>query len=380
VYLLAQAAKAAPSRPEISLALARASQSGGFYGDSLLAYDRYLAARPEDEIVRRDRALVSGFTRAGQSEAVAYLDAYVVKHPSDAVAFYDLAQLSYRANRSTALPEVSKALQLDPRLAPAFFFRAWLLNKAGRYAESLSDAETAAKLNAKDARALDLIGLDNLELGRVVVAEKPLRRAVSLSPNEPDFLFHLGRALLEQGKREEARPILAQFQKVREQWTPAPREAPGVIESATLSPHELARRVVADYQEAVRTNPNELALRLNLGRALLAAHETDEALAAFRRMLSIQPPAALSAEAGSLLLENDQYELACAFLKRSADEVPASRLDLAVALYFQGDLNSSWFWRLKATRLLLFQYSKASLMLPSPIPESRLKRLRCSLS
>ena len=337
VYMLAQAAKIAPERTEIQLALARATQMGGYYGDSIQAYDRYLAAHPDDEIVERDRALVMGATHGGQSAALEFLRLYTAKHPRDAVGFYDLAQISYRANQRTGLAEVSRAVELDPHLQPALFFRAWVLNKAGRYEESLRDTIAALKLNPKDARALDLEGLNDLELNHPAEAEKPIREAIVLSPGEADFQFHLGRSLLEQGRRDEARPVLAEFQKIRQKWTPAPREEPGVIESATLSAQELAARVVREYKEAVRANPNEPALRLNLSRALLASGETDEALDSFRELLKMRPPAGLSFDAGAALLAAEQYSLACEFLRRSAAETPASNLDLATALYLSGD-------------------------------------------
>ena len=336
VYMLAQAAKAAPERADVQLALARAAQMGGYYGDSIQAYDRYLAAHPEDEIVQRDRALVMGATHGGQSAALEYLRHYTAKHPRDAVGFYDLAQISFRANQATALAEASRAVELDPDLQPALFFRAWVLNKAGRYQESLRDAAAAVKLNPKDARALDLEGLNELELNHAAAAEKPLRAALALLPGEADFQFHLGRSLLEQGRRDEARPVLAEFQKARQKWTPAPREEPGVIESATMSSRELAARVVRQYEEAVRANPNEPTLRLNLARALLASGESAAALDSFRELLKIGLSASESFDAGRALLQAGHDELASEFLQQSAADMPASNLDLASALYFKG--------------------------------------------
>ena len=338
VYILAQASKAAAMRTDIQLALARATQMGGFYGDSVLAYDRYLASRPDDDLVRRDRALVQGYTRSGESAALDYLRSYTSQHPNDAVGFYDLAQVAHRADENGVVALVSKALQLDPKLEPAFLFRSWLLNKAGRYEDSLRDARTAARLNPKDARALDLVGLDNLELNRPLEAEKPIREALALSPEEADFQFHLGRSLLEQGRREEAQRILAEFQKKRQKWTPAPREDAGVVETATLSPEAMSQRVVSDYQEAVRANPNEPALRLNLSRALLAAGETGDALASFRQLLGMNPPDAISLDAGGALMSEEEYGLACDFFRRVAAGTPAANLDLAEALYFKGEL------------------------------------------
>jgi tetratricopeptide (TPR) repeat protein len=50
----------------------------------------------------------------------------------------------------------------------------------------------------------------------------------------------------------------------------------------------------------------------------------------------MEPPAGLSREAGTLLLREGHYELACTFLRRSTAEFPEANLDLAAALYFKG--------------------------------------------
>ena len=51
VYVLAQARQHAPNRPDVLLALARAAEDAGFYGDSVVAYDEYLQISPKDDSV-----------------------------------------------------------------------------------------------------------------------------------------------------------------------------------------------------------------------------------------------------------------------------------------------------------------------------------------
>jgi len=76
VFLLARAQSAAPNDPGIALALARASEDAGYYGDSVIAYDRYLALAPEDAGARRDRARVKAWTVNGSALD---LEEYVAK-------------------------------------------------------------------------------------------------------------------------------------------------------------------------------------------------------------------------------------------------------------------------------------------------------------
>jgi tetratricopeptide (TPR) repeat protein len=334
VYLLAQARKLAPQRPDVLLALARAAQMGAYYGDCLLAYDDYLKLRPDDDMVRRDRALVYGFTRTGLEESRKELNRYVEKHPGDAVGFYDLAQLLDRTDRAQALDRVSTAVRLDGKLQPARYYRAWLLHKLGRSEESLAELQIAVQLNPRDARAFDLMGLDHLNLEKPADAEQALRKALALAPNDPEILFHLGRALLELGRAQDAKPFLDRFQQVRQLPTRVPREEPGMIEAASLTRAQRSERLIEQLRSAAKASPFDPSLKMNLARGLLAEGRTEEAAGVFRELLAANPPGALLHEAGKTLLRFEQYALARDFLERAAQETPTARLDLAIALYF----------------------------------------------
>jgi tetratricopeptide (TPR) repeat protein len=334
VYLLAQARKLVPQRPDVVLALARAAQMGAYYGDCLLAYDDYLRLRPGDEMVRRDRALVSGYTRTGLEQSRRELAEYVEKHPEDAVGFYDLAQLLDRTDHEQALSQVSTALRLDPKLEPARYYRSWLLHKLGRNEESLADLQIAVQLNPGDARSLDLMGLDYLNLEKPAQAEQPLRRALALVPNDPDVLFHLGRALLELGRTQEAKPFLDRFQKVRQLPARVPREEPGMIEAAGLTRAARSERLIEQLRAAASASPFDLSLKMNLAGGLLAEGRTEEAAGVFRELLAGDPSSALLYEAGTTLLRFEQHALARDFLERAVTGTPAACLDLAIAVYF----------------------------------------------
>ena len=59
------------------LALGRASEDAGFYGDSVLAYDEYLHLHPDEDTVRRDRARVCGLIAHRQQEGCRELEQYI---------------------------------------------------------------------------------------------------------------------------------------------------------------------------------------------------------------------------------------------------------------------------------------------------------------
>lgn len=334
IYLLAQARQSAPQRADVLLALARAAQSGEFFGDALAAYDDYLKLQPADDMVRRDRAMVLGRTRTSVKDALAELTAYVSRHPQDAKGHYDLALVLSQDQQEQALDEATRAVALAPTLEPARFVRAWLLEQTGRTEDALAELRAALKLNPRDAHALDLLGVACLALERPAEAEKALRQAVEIAPEESNFLFHFARALIELGRKLEAQPYLDRFNRLRQAPARLPREAPGLIEAATLSPAEGSRRALEQFRQALAATPNDANLRANFGAALFAAGRGDEAGTVYRELLALPMSVSIAHEAGATLLAFEQYGLARDFLQRAAAESPSARIDLAQALLF----------------------------------------------
>lgn len=334
VYLLAQARKVAPQRPEVLLALAQSAQDANYFGDAVLAYDEYLKLRPDDDVVRRDRAFILGYGEAGRAEGLKELTAYVQRHPKDAIGYFDLAQISYHADRAQALEQASTAVRLNPSLEPARFVRGWLLHSLGREAEALAELQTAIRLNPRDARAFDQLGQAYMSLDRPEDAQKALRQAVAILPDDPGVLIHLARALVESGHTDEAQPFFDRFRKVRPEGSARPREAAGIIESATLSPAERSSRAIQRLRELVGATPNDASLRLDLGNFLLVEGKAGEAAVVFRDLLALNPPGTILEKAGGTLLAYEQYGLAAEVLARAAAQAPSALLDLAIATFY----------------------------------------------
>jgi len=334
IYLLAKARQLAPERAEIPLALAHAAQSGEYYGDAAIAYDEYLRLKPADDSARRDRALIYGYTGTRLAEGLKELAWYIQKHPGDPLGYYDLAQLTWRDQPREALDQLSKALRLDPGLAPAYIDRAWLLNRLGRTAEAIPDLQKAIEISPRDFHALDQLGSAYIALDRAADAEKVLRRAVSLAPRDPEVLMHLGRALMELGREEEGQQFLTQFQKTRTTRVRGPWKQPGMIESATLSPAERSQREIERLRQDARTHPDDPELQLRLASLLLTEGKVEDATLEFRALLTRNAESRVWQQAGNFLLGFEQYQLAREFLMRAAAATPAANLDLAIALFF----------------------------------------------
>ncbi|MEK7409731.1 MAG: tetratricopeptide repeat protein [Acidobacteriota bacterium] len=334
VYLLAQARQRAPKRPDILLALARAAEDAGYYGDSALAYDEYLQLQPGDDKVRRDRARVYGYTGTRLEEGLKEMAWYVKKHPNDPVGHYHLAQFSWRAEPEKALEQLATALRLDPNLGPAHVSRAWLLHRLGRTADCVPHLQAAIRITPKNVRALDQLGLAYLALDQPAEAEKALRRAWAIAPEDPEVLMHLGRALMALGREAEAQRFLEKYQQVRPQRFRDPRKEPGMIELATLPEAERRTREIARFRGMASSRPDDPKLQMHLAELLMADGRTNEAAGEFRKLLAMNADSGIWEEAGKSLLRFEQHELAREFLARAAAERPTARLDYGIALFF----------------------------------------------
>jgi tetratricopeptide (TPR) repeat protein len=332
ILLLARARRIAPKRADVLLALARAAAEARYYGDSVLAYDEYLALRPGDDEIRRDRAAINGrIERAAPGLGLKEMTWYVGRHPADPLGHYDLALIFEFTDLDKALEELNTALRLDPKLGIAYHARAIVLHRLGRSADAIPDLEAALRIDPKDARPLGQLGLVYLVLEKPAEAEKVLRRAQALAPESPEICMRLGRALMELGREQEAQAWLDRFRDLRSR-TRVHGTTPWLIEAAGLAPEEAGRRVIERLRERCRTRETDPEPRLQLGSALLAEGSLDEAARVFRELMALNPDAGMLHSAGTTLLRFEQYGLARDFLARAAAGRPQARLDLALAV------------------------------------------------
>jgi Flp pilus assembly protein TadD len=327
VFLLARAHSRAPDQPVIALALARASEDAGYYGDAVLAYDRYLALRSNDETARRDRARSLALTITGRDQGTRELEQYVTRNPKDALGHFYLAQVRWSEDAEGALAMLAAAVRIDPQLAPAHLARAWLLHRMGRDTEALPHLEAALRVSPNDVRALDQLGVVLLSLDRVSEAEAALRKAAALAPKDADVALHLGRALMDQVREQEGQQWLDRYQKLRPPRQRDARRESGMIELATLDPAGRRAREIERFRSMARARPDDPLLQLHLAGLLLADGQVSEALHEYGTLSKLNADAAIWAQAGRALLGAGEHEAARPFLERGR-----SRLDLAEAL------------------------------------------------
>jgi Tfp pilus assembly protein PilF len=100
-------------------------------------------------------------------------------------------------------------LEKNPNDAIAENNLAWIMAADGRTGLALEHARHAASLAPQAAEVLDTFGVILLQNGKGDEAVETLRKAVSVRAQvDPEIEFHLAQALIQAGKKEDARESL----------------------------------------------------------------------------------------------------------------------------------------------------------------------------
>jgi tetratricopeptide (TPR) repeat protein len=199
-----------------------------------------------------------------------------------------------------AVPELRKALELRPDLLEAHGMLGQALLAQGFSAEAIPHLERARKL--------DLLGIALAEEHRSGPAIEKLLAALEAKPDDPDLLFHLGKAssvLLQRSfdrlmrtdpGSARAHQLMAETYVAQQQVEPAGRE----------------------YRKALEIQPDLRKIHLALGMIQLNAGNLEEAEKEFRAETALSPGDGEAAwRLGSVLLRKGRSGEALAELERS---------------------------------------------------------------
>ena len=307
LLLLARAVKLEPRRADIVKLLAVTAAEVGALDDAAAAWDTYLKLQPGDDEAVRERSYL--FAQKGEPEGIARLEGFVARHPRDVVAHYELGQAQRALDPAKALREFARALELDPKYAPARAARGSVYYQDNQPALAVQDLEIATTLRPDDAESLDRLGQAYSALDRPADAVRVLGRAAELAPAESKILLHYGRALAEVGKDGESKVVMERFRRLgpeKKQQVP-----PGFV--AYLAMTEEQRR--ADYrarlEKQLTEHPDDAAARLARFKLLIEDRSWEQVAKDARGL-----PEAAIPEAGAALLAAKQYGLAISVCER----------------------------------------------------------------
>jgi len=329
--VLAQAARLDPSRANVQRLLAETATALGYYNDAALAWQKYIVLAPADSEARRELAFATGAGGKAE-EGISKLQLFLREHPDDATAHYDLAILEATSNPGDAAAHLNRALSLRPDFAPARFGRGVLNALQGNPSAALGDLEFGAARYPDNPWVLDSLGKAYMDVGRYADAVKTLRHAAAVAPGNGRVLMHLSRALSETGNSEEAHAILERYRAVGpDQGNRVP--AAGLVEFLSLRPEQQRARYEKELSERISQDAGDPELNVRYLKLLLDEGKSSEALEVGARLLPLNPPAPLAADAGKALLQANEFAAARPLLelavKKSA--TPDSRIDLALA-------------------------------------------------
>jgi tetratricopeptide (TPR) repeat protein len=110
-----------------------------------------------------------------------------------------------------AYDNAARAIMLDPLSARAHALLGSAILGAGEFRLSVEEFKTALTLNENEALAVAGLAMVDFYENRLLLAMPRLRRAVSLDPEEPDFIFNLGQAAARSEKYKEAADSYERF-------------------------------------------------------------------------------------------------------------------------------------------------------------------------
>jgi Tfp pilus assembly protein PilF len=158
--------------------------------------------------------------------------------------------------------------------------------KQGQSALALSSLQEATHLDPSSALYHDSLGLLLLDLGRVDLALAELTKSTELDPSRGDSLFHLGTALAEARRWEDA--VGAYRQAILQ---PSLTVLDLAHQNLGLAFFHLGRYREAEdaLRFALSLDPQLQAAYYNLGLVFVAENRNDEAKAAFRQAAQLAP-------------------------------------------------------------------------------------------
>jgi len=250
---------------------------------------RAVVASPDDAPSRRTlaQALVQAGDLAGAQEQYEEILRRKVGEASD---YLDLGSIKADLQRdvTAGIPDLKKALELDPRLFIAHQRLAHMLTTLGKFDEAIGHLKKALEIEpglsvSRLQLARTYFGLGKFDDAALAVAEL-LRR----EPGNFEAVLMRGRILAGQNKPDEARQ---DFERVASSSTAAaPQRAEafyslGLIDQASSNPQAAA----GEYAKALEQDPMHAATLSALGTLFAGAGQLDQALPLFQRLASRDP-------------------------------------------------------------------------------------------
>lgn len=189
-------------------------------------------------------------------------------------------------NYEDAIDDYTRAIQLDPKLAPAYVGRGTVFVITGRFEKGIADLTKAVQLNPDDALPYEMRGYARYGSHRLDEAIADYDTALGLETANGRVLKARGQAYF--GKHDYAH-ALADFSKALILRT----NDPALLVDrggAYLATNDLDH-ALADYDGALRLDPENIAGLYNRGRIDSQRERYSEAMQDFEKVIKLKPRA-----------------------------------------------------------------------------------------
>lgn len=324
--LLKQVVESEPSNYEAWFDLGFVENALGKVDDSIAAYRKSVAAKPD--VFETNLNLGLQLAKTGQPEAEEFLRTATQLKPSShaaegkARAWLSLGHLLEKSKPEEALAAYRQAGTLQPKDPEPHLAAGRLLEAQEKYSDAEDEYKQALALApSTDATAADaLTGLANISMRgrRLSDAEAYLRQLVSARPNDAAAHVQLGRVLAAESKNDAAAFELQTGARLAPVDPSAQRDLAEVY--STLGKYDLAEAV---YRGLIAAAPNDAELHRDLGHSLVLEKKFPEAQKEFLTAVNLKPD--FGEAYGDLAFaagENKDYALAIKALDSRAKFLP----------------------------------------------------------
>jgi tetratricopeptide (TPR) repeat protein len=188
-------------------------------------------------------------------------------------------ELAQQGRAAEAMTEYQRTISLQPDYPEAHYNAANALLQQRDVPGATKEATIAVSLNANDPDAHTSLGNALFAAGRADEARSEYETACKLRPNDPDAEYNLAFVLLHQGKADQAIPHLQTVLSQRDDV-----KAHVDLANALLATHNTAE-AIAHFSRALQLAPDNVVAQCNLGWALATA--SDAKLRDGRRALEL---------------------------------------------------------------------------------------------
>ena len=287
----------------------------GQFDEAITAFDRAIALKPEFIYLAyygKGRTLIAiPEERTGREEDELAVDSFeraTNSNPKFAPAFEDKNFVLRRLNRfDEALAAIKTATILEPENANYHFYLANNLSELQRFDEAIVAYDKAIEITPRSSYYYNR-GNCYYNRGKIELALKDYNQALAIEPNHANAYGSRANLYKKQGKAELA------LEDYNQALTIEPNHARAYISRGRLyEEQEKTELALADYTQALTIDPNYANAYYNRGRLYHKQEKTELALEDYNQALTIDPNDAQTYNnRGAIYDEQGKAELALA--------------------------------------------------------------------